>query len=109
MGENDLADLMGGFTLSLASARMRRSLWAFSGWPARMVGVLGSDGVRDSTIAAFKADYTAFQALASHPQKTQAMQSLLARSVFNDVSVKQFVEAVLVKMVGCCKVVKQEC
>lgn len=91
--EDDLADLMGDMAMSMASMRLQRCLWAVSGWPVRMAAILGDEGLAEATIMDFKLDYEAFEKLKRQEQKTAAMETLLHRSVFQQVSVQQYVEA----------------
>jgi hypothetical protein len=90
--ESELAEVFGDFALCLGSKRVVRCLWFLRGWPSRMVGVLGTEQLAMSTMGAFKDDLEAWEALASAPEPSKAMQNVLKRSVFNETSVQQYVE-----------------
>lgn len=93
--EADLAHIVGGFIVALASRRESRCLWLTRGWPARMAAVMGSDADAIATLSAFRDDLAAFRALQSLENKTKVQDTMLARSVFNETIVKQYVEASL--------------
>lgn len=57
-----------------------------------MVSVLDAD-MAAPTLAAFRADYEAFQALAALPDKCAALRGVQKRSVVNQTSVQQLVAA----------------
>lgn len=65
-----------------------------------MVGVAGSEKLRDTTLAEFAKDLEAWRAVKRAPPATST-DRLLTRSCFNDVAVQQWVEAVFVP-VCCC-------
>jgi hypothetical protein len=88
----DVADILGGYSLALAARRWCRSLWFLRGWPCRMAGVMSDTGLKNEVLQDFKADLAAYRAMEAMPHKSVAIKSLLRRTCFNDVSVKQFVQ-----------------
>jgi hypothetical protein len=90
--DDHLADLMGDFTLSLAAHRVARCLHLLRGWPFRMAGLLGTEALATATVSDFQADLQAFEKLKKQPQVLH-IKNFIARSVFNQVSVQQYVEA----------------
>ena len=91
--QDQMADLMGDFALSLACSRVVRGLHLLRGWPFRMAALSGPRQLVDATVQDFKADFEAFLQLQVHDNPTKAMLDILARSSFNQISVWQYVEA----------------
>ena len=91
--QDQMADLMGDFALSLACGRVVRGLHLLRGWPYRMAALSGPRQLVDATVQDFKADFEAFLQLQEHENPTKAMQDILARSGFKQISVWQYVEA----------------
>eukprot|EP00972_Heterocapsa_arctica_P004840 717677-Heterocapsa_arctica.AAC.1 len=60
----------------MATARIKRCLWAIRGWPTIMVGVLRDGRQAGFTVAAFKADLAAYENLNQQPDQSNAMQEL---------------------------------
>ena len=101
MQQDALASLFGRLTSCLASKRMQRCLWAFRGWPIRFAGLMGSQELKEFTVAEFKKDLEAFQDFKdSVPDGTRACKKLVDRTLFHHVSVRQFIEVVL-RMLQC--------
>lgn len=91
--EADLAQMCGGFLLTLAFRREARCLWLTRGWPSRMGALMGSSAAASETLKAFQKDLLAFEALGNMRAKSKAQEKLFSRSVFHETSVKQYVQA----------------
>lgn len=86
--ETDFAMLFAGLAVCLVSKRIQRCLWFWRGWPARMTAILDST-LAGGVLQQFKSDLVAYEAWKSEPERSSAMNSLIARSVFRQVSVQQ--------------------
>lgn len=93
--QDDFAEVFGSMSVEMVKHRMKRCLWLLRGWPNRMAAVLVGGPTRARTVAAFRADHEAWQALAAAEGPTSDMVALLHRSVFRRTSVRQLTEAAL--------------
>ena len=92
--KDDLANILGEFTLSFGSRRIARCLFLIRGWPLRMAGIGSFEKiVADETVSEFKLDYDAFKHLESQEGRDAAMEGVYKRSCFHDVAVQQYVQA----------------
>jgi hypothetical protein len=89
--QDDLAALLGDATMSMASRRLCRCLWATRGWPVRLIGLITDK--KQPILDDFKNDYEAYSFVSAMDDKTTAVTDRLRRSVFLDVAVQQYVEA----------------
>jgi hypothetical protein len=83
--------LLGDATMSMASRRLCRCLWATRGWPVRLIGLITDK--KQPILDGFKNDYEAYSFVSAMDDKTIAVTDRLRRSVFLDVAVQQYVEA----------------
>ena len=88
-----MVKLFGSFALNLVSNRVRRTFYAFEGWPHRLLRVLLGENAQTSVIAEFKRDYEAFQSLQAKDEKSKELKEILDRSPFLLPKVKQWVAA----------------
>ena len=68
-------------------------MWAFRSWPVRFTGLLGNQSLRGKTLAAFKSDFGSYVLVKAQPRHSAALEAILARSIFKQTSVQQFVLA----------------
>jgi hypothetical protein len=85
--QDDLAALLGDATISMATRRLCRCLWATRGWPVRLVGLITDN--KQPILDDFKYDFDAFSHVNAMDDKTTAVKHRLHRSVFNDMAVQQ--------------------
>jgi hypothetical protein len=90
--EDEHADIMGQFVMTLAANRMRRGLWFF-GWPTRMFRVLKGGELALQTVVDFLWDCEHWVIFADLEDKSNAQLLLQNRSVFKKVSVIQLMAA----------------
>ena len=94
MEHEDAATLSGRMALSLVAHRIRRSLWLVESYPVSLLRLLHPDAeVASRCLQDFKLDYEIFTRLAKTERPTAVMRAVLARSVFQLISVKQVVSA----------------
>lgn len=91
--DDELAERCGVFCLQLVAARCRRGLAWWRGWPGQMIGVLGSDEVQRDTLQSFKKDPEVWEQFQAYANKGQKMQLLERRSLFQETSAQQHVQA----------------
>ena len=78
-----LAEFLGKFALTLCSGRIRRTWYAFDGYPHRMLRILINEREGTAVIAQLKQDYEAYKkVLSDDVPKTKKIKELIARSVF---------------------------
>lgn len=77
--EDFFADMYGQIVMTLASARMRRGLWLTSGWPMKMSGILGGEGVARATLAKFRHDCDMYKLLLEHGGNGAKIKAILKR------------------------------
>lgn len=91
--DDDVAQVHGGFVLSLLKARVKRNLWLLLGWPTPFVKMLHGGCAKQVVVNDFHSDYNAFSELSHLANKPKELQDILSRSVFQLVSTLQWVAA----------------
>ena len=90
--DDEMADYLGEFVLTLGCRRIARCSFLLLGWPLRIVGTLGCPALQATTVQAFKDDHAAWKALKEQGD-SRVNKRYLKRSCFNDVANLQLVQA----------------
>ena len=90
--DEEMADMFGQYSLSLAVARQKRVLDFLVGYPRSMAKVL-TPAQAQSTVDTFLKDRRLWQEFCDWEYKTKMETNISERSSFNVVSVKQYVAA----------------
>ena len=98
--DEEMADMFGQYSLSLAVARQKRVLDFLVGYPRSMAKVL-TPAQAQSTVDTFLKDRMLWQEFCAWEYKTKMETNISERSSFNVVSVKQYVAA-LDRLAGQC-------
>lgn len=91
--ENDFADVLGQYIVSLAALRMRRHLQLLVGYPLGLLRVFRRDGAADEVLKRFKLDAEIFAELESMTHRSTALEALYRRHLSRKTSVKQCLAA----------------
>ena len=86
--EDELADLLGDFNLSLGQSRTRRQAYMY-GWPHLMVETLGTLDEARAVLQLFNDDSTNVHALQAELNPTELQSEYTHRSQFQTLAVKQ--------------------
>ena len=86
--EDELAIVLGQFSLALGFARIRRCMWLFS-WPCLMVKVLAQEE-RDATVALFQSDERIFEDYKRMKGKRAVDEAIIKRHVMHLVVCQQY-------------------
>lgn len=89
---DDFADCFGQLTTSLATHRLRRSLYLISGWPWSTTAAFDTAHA-DATLARFADDLRVWRTAQELPGKLAGLNVLFARHPFNKASFQQLISA----------------
>ena len=90
--EEYMAMHAGKFVQAMIKRRVFRSAWFIYGWPGRLCGLLGEEGIARSTMLDLRQHYEAYEAISGFESKYFKARS--ARSPFKLPSVHQLVEPI---------------
>lgn len=88
---DELASTQGLLASTLVACRMRRTLYITESYPIRLTAATRSDELNRALAKEFKKNLSVFREFAAVENKTDVMRSILDRSPFQLVSVKQLV------------------
>ena len=86
-----IAETFGRFARLLAANRLRRTFYAFHGWPHRCLRILLGEREQEEVIRQFREDFVAWEALKEVEPRQPALQQIIDRSTCSLPKTQQWV------------------